>query len=632
MPSIKRLTKKSQWFVLVGLFLIFLLNSCQIQTPGIDPTDEDASTEDPLMGESDTDAALKGLAISKIQAREHISPYLNQDLQDVHGIVTVVRSDGFYMQSLSPDDDPGTSEGLFVFTEFVPSVDPGDEVLVDGMVEEMVPGGGYGNLSITQLRNPEVEVVSTGNDLPEPTIIGVGGRLQPTEIIDDDTNGFVTDDVIYDPENDGLDFYESLESMLVQVNDAVVVGPTNQYKEIVLLADNGENASIRSPRGGIVIRENDYNPERIMIDDKLQETPLVNVGDTAAGPIIGVLDYDFGFYKIQVTSEVAFESGQLDPESPVETIQDEQLRIASYNVLNLSAMEPARTAVLADQIVNQMGAPDIIGLQEIQDNDGSEGQEAISADETYQGIVDAILGLGGPEYGFVDIDPIPGADGGIPLGNIRQGFLYRLDTGLSLAEAPPGEAKDPVEIIVENGEPMLSLNPGRIEPRDPAFYSSRKPLVVSFIFNGEPIFVINNHLNSKGGDRALFGEFQPPIVDSEIQRNEQAQIIHDFTAELLAVNPNSRVVVLGDLNDFQFSNPLEILAGDILQNLVLTLPTEEQYTYIYEGNSQVLDHILVSDSLMDDFVSLNILHLNCEFNYLDRLSDHDPLIATFDLD
>ncbi len=632
MPSIKRLTKKSQWLVLVGLCLIFLLNSCQIQTPGIDPTDEDASTEDPLIEESDTDAALKGLAISQIQAREHISPYLNQDLQDVHGIVTVVRSDGFYMQSLSPDDDPGTSEGLFVFTEFVPSVDPGDEVLVDGMVEEMVPGGGYGNLSITQLRNPEVEVVSTGNDLPEPTIIGVGGRLQPTEIIDDDTNGFVTDDVIYDPENDGLDFYESLESMLVQVNDAVVVGPTNQYKEIVLLADNGENASIRSPRGGIVIRENDYNPERIMIDDKLQETPLVNVGDTAAGPIIGVLDYDFGFYKIQVTSEVAFESGQLDPESPVETIQDEQLRIASYNVLNLSAMEPARTAVLADQIVNQMGAPDIIGLQEIQDNDGSEGQEAISADETYQGIVDAILGLGGPEYGFVDIDPIPGADGGIPLGNIRQGFLYRLDTGLSLAEAPPGEAKDPVEIIVENGEPMLSLNPGRIEPRDPAFYSSRKPLVVSFIFNGEPIFVINNHLNSKGGDRALFGEFQPPIVDSEIQRNEQAQIIHDFTAELLAVNPNSRVVVLGDLNDFQFSNPLEILAGDILQNLVLTLPTEEQYTYIYEGNSQVLDHILVSDSLMDDFVSLNILHLNCEFNYLDRLSDHDPLIATFDLD
>jgi len=625
MLSIKSSRKISRWLVLGGLCLIMLLSSCQTQTSTL------PSNEETPIGETETDPSLQGVAISQIQAREHISPYLNQDLVDVPGIVTVVRSDGFYMQSLTPDDDPGTSEGLFVFTEFVPSVDPGDEVQVDGTVEEMIPGGGYGNLSITQLRNPELEVLSSGNDLPDPIIIGTGGRLQPTQIIDDDTNGFVTDDVLYDPENDGLDFYESLESMLVQVNVAVVVGPTNQYKEIVVLADMGENASIRSPRGGIVIRENDYNPERIMIDDKLQETPLVNVGDMAEGPIIGVMDYDFGFYKIQVTSEVAFESGILDPESPVETIQDGQLRIVSYNVLNLSAMEPARTAVLADQIVNQMGSPDIIGLQEIQDNDGSEGQEAISADQTYQGIVDAILSLGGPEYGFVDIDPIPGADGGIPLGNIRQGFLYRLDIGLELAEAPSGEAKDPVEIIDENGEPRLSLNPGRIEPRDPAFYSSRKPLVVNFIYNGEPLFIINNHLNSKGGDRALFGEFQPPILDSEIQRNEQAQIVNDFAAELLAINPESRVVVLGDLNDFQFSNPLEILAGDILQNLVSTLPTEEQYTYIYEGNGQVLDHILVSDSLMDDFISLNILHLNCEFNYLDRMSDHDPVIAIFEM-
>jgi hypothetical protein len=616
---------------------MMLLSSCQTQIPGTSPTIEETLTVESSPGETPTEQAYpvseaEEITIAQIQAREHISPYRNQNVVNVYGIVTVEKSEGFYMQSITPDEDPGTSEGLFVFTEFVPSVDPGDEVRVAGLVEEMIPGGGYGNLSITQIRNPEVEVISSGNDLPEPVVIGDGGRIQPTEIIDDDTNGFVTNDVLFDPEFDGLDFYESLESMLVQVNDAVVVGPTNQYKEIVVLADKGVNASIRSPRGGIVIRENDYNPERIMIDDKLEETPFVNVGDMALEPIIGVMDYDYGFYKIQVTSEVDFESGQLAPESPVENAEDGHLRIASYNVLNLSAMEPGRIAILADQIVNQMGSPDIIGLQEIQDNDGSEGQDAISADLTYQGIINAVLDLGGPQYYYVDIDPIPGSDGGIPLGNIRQGFLYRLDSGLQLAEAPAGGSKDPVEVIDDNGMVSLSLNPGRIEPRDPAFYSSRKPLVVTFIYDGQPLFIINNHLNSKGGDRPLFGEFQPPILDSELQRVEQAQILHDFVAELLAINPNSRVVVLGDLNDFQFSNPLKILAGENLENLLLTLPPEEQYTYIYEGNGQVLDHILVSRSLSDVLVSLEILHINSEFEYTDHFSDHDPIIATFDLD
>ncbi len=617
---------------------MLLLQGCQTQIPGLTPsaeatgTEELAATEELPSEPTETEALQEGVTIAQIQALEHISPFRNKDVEDVLGIVTVVKYDGFYMQSPVPDDDPGTSEGIFILTEFVPSVDPGDEVRVDGRVEEMIPGGGYGNLSITQIRNPEIEVISNGNDLPAPTIIGIGGRVQPTEIIDDDTNGFISENVLFDPENDGLDFFESLESMLVQVNDAVVVGPTNTYKEIVVLADLGVGAGIRSPRGGVVIRENDYNPERIMIDDKLKETPFVNVGDLAVGPIIGVMDYDFGFYKIQVTSDLDFESGQLAPEASIDMVENGQLRIASYNVLNLSAVEPARIAVLADQIVNQIGMPDIVGLQEIQDNDGSEGQQAVSADLTYQGIIDAIIDLGGPQYYYVDIDPIPGTDGGIPLGNIRQGFLYRVDRGLSLAEAPKGGSKEAVEIVEDKGNPMLTLNPGRIEPRDSAFYSSRKPLVVSFIYLEQPLFIINNHFVSKGEDRDLFGEFQPPLLDSEIQRNEQAVIVHDFVAELLAINPDSRVVVLGDLNDFQFSNPLKILAGDILQNLALTLPPEEQYDYIYEGNCQELDHILVSDSLVDDLESMDILHINSEFNYTVRLSDHDPLIATFIID
>ncbi|HAF49460.1 MAG TPA: nuclease [Anaerolineaceae bacterium] len=631
MPALNSQSSIFRWLILAVIFLM-LLSSCQNQEPTSMPTSEKTPTEIAQTKQPELTATPEGISIAKIQAAAHISPYRGQEVNDVPGIVTVVDFDGFYMQSLVPDQNPDTSEGLFVFTEFVPSVRPGDEVRVDGTVEEMIPWGGYGNLSITQIRNPKVRVLSSGNDLPAPTIIGEGGRMPPTEIIDDDTNGFISEHVLFDPQNDGIDFYESLESMLVQVNNAVVVGPTNTYKEIVVLADMGANAGIRSPRGGIVIRENDYNPERIMLDDKFRETPFVNVGDFSEKPIIGVMDYDFGFYKVQVISDLDFVSGKLQAQSPLSPAEEGQLRIASYNVLNLSVIEPQRISRLGAQIVNQMGSPDILGLQEIQDDDGSVGQVAVSSDLTYQGIIDAILDAGGPQYAYADIDPIPGTDGGIPLGNIRQGFLYRVDRGLSLAAAPHGDAKTPVELSDNNGTPQLSLNPGRIDPRNPAFYSSRKPLVISFNYQGQPLFVINNHFNAKGEDRDLFGEFQPPILDSEIQRMGQAQIVHDFVAEILAINLDSRVVVLGDLNDFQFSNPIKLLMGDILQNLVLTLPEEERYAYNFEGNGQTLDHILVSDTMVEDLVSFDILHINSEFEYTARFSDHDPLIATFKMD
>ncbi|HEY9122136.1 MAG TPA: hypothetical protein VIM80_03990, partial [Brevefilum sp.] len=452
MSEIKSRSSILQCLILTVIFMM-LLSSCQNQKSTSTPVLGKTPTEITQTKQPEFTATPEGISIAQIQAAAHISPYRGQQVSGVTGIVTVVDFDGFYMQSLVPDQNPDTSEALFVFTEYIPSVRSGDEVRVDGLVEENIPGGGYGNLSITQIRNPEVSVLSSGNDLPVPTIIGEGGRISPTEIIDDDTNGFITENVLFDPQNDGIDFYESLESMLVQVNNAVVVGPTNTYKEIVVLADMGVNAGIRSQRGGIVIRENDYNPERIMLDDKFQETPFVDVGDYSEKPIVGVLDYDYGFYKVQVTSDLNFDSGNLQAQSPLSAAEEGQLRIASYNVLNLSAIETQRLVRLGEQIVNQMGAPDIIGLQEIQDDDGSEGQVAVSSDQTYHGIIDAVLDAGGPQYAYVDIDPIPGTDGGISLGNIRQGFLYRLDRGLSLAAAPHGDAKTPVEITSSDGTP-----------------------------------------------------------------------------------------------------------------------------------------------------------------------------------
>lgn len=143
--------------------------------------------------------------------------------------------------------------------------------------------------------------------------------------------------------------------------------------------------------------------------------------------------------------------------------------------------------------------------------------------------------------------------------------------------------------------------------------------------------MVVNHLNSKGGDGPLFGDVQPPNLDSERQRTEQAKVLNTFVKQIMAIDPQANVIVMGDLNDFQWSNPLMTLQGKELSNLIVTLPANEQYTYIYEGNGQVLDHILVSNQLLSKFASIEIVHLNSEYYYMDRLGDHDPVVAIFDL-
>ena len=606
--------------------VILLLTSCFKTTPEPLLPGVALGSGEPVSGQGE------GSRIAMIQGAAHLSPMRGQTVADVVGVVTVVKSDGFWFQSLKADKNPATSEGIFVFTDWVPSVKVGDAVNVSGRVEEIRPGGNTANLSRTQIMDAHISVLSSGNPLPVPVIIGADGRMPPTEVIDDDSNGILSKNRQFDPESDGLDFYESLEGMLVQVNRAVVVGPTNPYKEIVVLGDLGAHASLRTPRGGIVIRENDFNPERIILDDLLVALPFVKVGDMAAGPVIGVVDYDYGNFKLLVIQTPQFVDGGLARERADTESDPGYLRIASYNVENLSASQPQRISTLAEQIVNHMGSPDIIGLQEIMDNDGEQGNETASADQTYRAIIDGIEARGGPEYAYVNIDPTPDAEGGIPLGNIRVGFLYRLDRGLQLAPAPHGDARTAVEIRKRDGKPELTLNPGRIDPAHPAFFGSRRSLVVAFLYQGRPLFVVNNHFVSKGVDQPLFGEFQPPFLESEAQRIRQAEVVHDFVADILKIDPQSRVVVLGDLNDFQFSPPLAVLEGRILSNLIKTLPAGEQYTYVYEGNSQAMDHLLVSNALFEDLVAMDVIHLNTEFDYTVQFSDHDIPLATFDLD
>jgi hypothetical protein len=138
--------------------------------------------------------------------------------------------------------------------------------------------------------------------------------------------------------------------------------------------------------------------------------------------------------------------------------------------------------------------------------------------------------------------------------------------------------------------------------------------------------VINVHLTSKRGSTPLFGRIQPPIDGNARQREAQARLIAAEVDRIAASDARAAIVVLGDFNDFDFSLPLEVVGagGGGLVNLVSTLPERERYTYIYEGNSQALDHVLVSESLAAT-AEVDIVHCNAEFAV--QSSDHDPVLV-----
>jgi len=602
----------------------------------------DYAFRDSTPGQANACPTVTAAAIHAIQGAAHLSPLVGAFVL-TSGVVTATRGNGFWLQEpdATTDADPATSEGIFVFTSSAPTVSVGDALQVTGTVSEFRPGGASSaSLTTSELVSPAIAVLSSGNTLPAATVVGSGGRVPPSAVIENDASGSVETSGVFDSASDGIDFYESLEGMRVQVNDAVAVGPRNDFGEVPIVGDDGASASFRTNRGGIVVRDldpspagdyasGDFNPERIQLDDTLASTPLVNVGDHFENDIVGVLDYSFGNFKLNVTASPTRVDEGLEREV-TQAASDHQIAVATYNVENLDPSDGAAFARHADYIVNHLRSPDLLAIEEIQDNDGATNSAVTDASTTWNMLIAAIAAESGPAYQYRQIDPVDDQDGGEPGGNIRVGFLFRSDRELEFVDRPGGTSTAPTSVVAHPSGPRLSFSPGRVDPQNGAFADSRKPLAGEFRMRGRKVFVVVNHFASKGGDDPLFGRFQPPTRSSEVQRHAQAQVVNTFVDAILAQDPQANVIVLGDINDFEFSETVDLLEGGVLSSLMDTLSPGERYSYVFEGNSQVLDQILVSDNLLETFgVEYDVVHVNSEF--ADQASDHDPQVARLDL-
>jgi uncharacterized protein len=538
------------------------------------------------------------VSIMEIQGASLVSP-LVADSVSTTGIVTRLLRDGFYVQDSVGDGDDATSDALFVRS--TATVFVGDEARLSGLVGEFLPSGDAANLTITEITRPLVTRVRGGIALPTAVCISRGGRF-PSAM-------------------GGIAFWESLEGMRVCVRAPRVVQGTYASQECWVVP--GDVAV--SARGALSVRPGDFHPERVRLSTTLLDRamPLFGIGDVLPD-VSGVVSYRGGHYELlldAIPARVA--PGRLSREIATLPSGATRVRVAAFNLHNLSLDEPGRVAELGRVIVSQLGAPEILGVEEIVDDSGSENDGVVDATLTLRALVAAIRDADGPAYDFREVLPKDGADGGAPGNNIRQALLFDrsrvqfIDRGDSFGSAE-------TRFVSQNNRPQLTRSPGRIAPDNPAWVQSRKPLACELRVDGRTLFVVVCHFVSKSRSSPMFGAVQPPIDPDAEKRRRQGELVASFVGDALAIDPQARVVVLGDLNDDWFSAPIAALEHAPLTDLWSQVPPAERYSLLFDGNAQAFDHVLVSPALADD-ARFDVVHVAAEFP--NGVSDHDCVMA-----
>ncbi|MFD6608996.1 lamin tail domain-containing protein [Micromonospora chalcea] len=635
-------------------------------------------------------------------------------LYDVRGVITgmsLTRSSagadqwGFYLQSRlgTEDGDPLTSDGLFVFmgsfTTLIGGYAPtaGDEVVLRGRVSE------YFNQ--TQLSGASlVRKLDSGLDVD--TVVRVDDAVPPAEAAAADLfwerhegermrvragSGVSAPRHIYSSTADSEIYVLDREDPVMKRSDPYarrVFRDAHPLDDIPgTLFDNGNNQRILLGAGGV----------KATAGDSGALLPEARTFDTLTEDAYGSVSYAFSKYSVQ--PEQLTLTGGADPAAnhpPQPADRGSEVAIATYNVENLydyrddpfdgcdfagntgcTGVSPpfdyvpasqeayaAKLAAQARQIVNSLHSPDLILVQEAEDQDicsvvdgalaCGDTNNADGAPDTVQELALAIAANGGPAYAAAY--DRTGADAR----GIASAFLYRTDR-LTLAEAT---AADPLlgsaptvqyrsaalgsNTDVQNPKAFNAVLPADVDRStgvDGSNVYTRAAQLARFTVKAAPgsterftLWAVANHFSS--GPDSRVG-----------QRREQAAYGAAIVAAVEASDPNARVVYGGDLNVFprpddpiataQNPTPSDQLAPlyeaglhNLWDDLVADAPASA-YSYTFSGQAQTLDNLFVNDPMHDDLVQVRTAHINADYptdapELGDRgASDHDPQVARF---
>lgn len=568
--------------------------------------------------------------IGEVQGESHESPLVGKEVVINNVVVTKTDKTGFYVQDKVSDNNPKTSDAVYVSS--AEKVESGDLLKVQGTVKEgymeeysVRPGQTFkkpaGSLTVTQIINATITKLGKA-DLPKALNIS---EKMPKDIVDNTPTK-------YNPETEALDYWESLEGMRVEVTKPKVTGP--QYKGDIYVLPGDYKGQKLNNIGGVNLRPGVQNTEVLPIT--VGNSFVAKAKDYFNENITGVVTYKNKTYKIDPIDPNALkgllQDGGLKREVSKIYPSEDKLTIASYNIENFSANNKGHDETpeekvdkIANSFIKEVHSPDIITLIEVQDNNGGVNDGTVDGVKSGEKLAQRIKSLGGPDYKYTEIAPVDGKDGGKPGANIRVAYLYN-PKRVTLIGKEKGGSEEAARFV--NGH--LEKNPARIDPKSVHFEKVRKSLAAEFEFKGERIVVIANHLKSKLGDDAIYGSNQPSVENTKAKRIEEAKILNAFIKEGLRQNPNLKFVLTGDFNDFEFSDSVKTIVGNELVNLMAEHEQGDRYSYFYRGSNQSLDNILISKNIKDKVV-FSPVHINASFmEEHGRASDHDPVVVQID--
>lgn len=608
--------------------------------------------------------AQREVSIAEIQGNKNESALNGQSVL-TSGIVTARQRNGFFIQT--PDDkadaDPNSSEGIYVFTgsRTEPPADAavGSLVTVTGKVEEFRPRADPNTLSITEISSPGgvgLKVVSKSNPLPKTYVLTVA-----------------------DFKSRLIDQLERLEGMRVTVPEMNVVAPTGGRVDIKSASAEGNGVfygvvkgvprPFRTPGFDLAeflfldqkekdkIKEAapklqmfDTNPERLRIESGAQigAKELNAPSNVDIRGIAGVMHYAYRTNTILIDPDAKIEVSSSRKPIQLPATTSRQFSVAGMNLENFfddkddpdikeDVLTPEafqrRLKKVSMAVRDYMAMPDVIGIVEAENLDGLKRlAQKINADAAAAGKPD-------PKYDAYLVD---GNDGR----GIDVGFLVKTSRVKVL------ESK-------QFGKSEKYKNPDTGEDN---FLNDRPPMMIRVTMDdaksGKPfeVTVVANHLKS-------FLGFTDPkqMANVRMKKKLQSEFLARWVDERQKANPEERIMLLGDFNAFQFNDGVMDIIGTLkgrpspkdavliasddlvtrdLIDLVDAIAAGQRYSYVFDGNAQVLDHIIINEPLRRHINGFGFVRINADFpeslrnddTRAERFSDHDPAVAYFSLD
>lgn len=563
--------------------------------------------------------------ISAVQGPGMQSPIQGQQVA-VEAIVTANyqatdQLRGFFIQEAESDwdDDPRTSEGVFVFASS-PHVNVGDRVRLSGTVTEF--------FDLTQIAQvTDLEICDTNIPLPPAVKLSL-----PV----DDVNDF--------------EFVEGMRVTFDQtltVNEVYQLGRFGEFTlakgrrfiptEVVLPGAEAQALTEANLRNQIKVDDasNVQNPDPIIFPyPELTAQNTLRIGDTTTG-LTGVINYNFGEYKVLPTKTPVFAGTNPRTSEPVYT-PGADLRLASFNVLNYfngdgegggfptprgarNPFELERQEAKLVAAIRAMNA-DVVGLMEIENDGFGEFSAIAQLVERLNEDQDTAL-----HYDFISVGSGPIGDDAIAVG-----LIYR-----------------PEQVSPVNGAKVLSSSNSLLDEEGEPYFNdglSRPMLAQTFEHQGtgDRITVAVNHLKSKGGSNcANFDDCDSGDGQSNYNnaRTRAAIAMLDFLSEMASDD----VLIMGDLNAYSMEDPIRVLE----EGGYLNLNEEGYHSYVFDGQSGNLDHALATPSLAEKVLHTQAWNINTDeplaleygtrfksTNQIESLyaptpyrsSDHDPVI------